>query len=190
MSSPSQAPTPTPERSFTTVARALHWLMAAMILAMLFVGAAMVITVTPRHDQLFAIHKPLGIAVLVLAALRLLWRLGHKPPPLPAELPVMEALAAKSAVLILYALMFLLPLIGWATLSSAGYPVSLGSGLVLPPIAPVNVSLFAWLRPLHRVLAYALFATVLGHLAAALYHGLVKRDGVLASMLGWERRRR
>ncbi len=77
-----------------------------------------------------------------------------------------------------------------ALCTRSGYPVSLGDGLVLPPIAPVNVSLYAWLRPLHRLLAYALFATVLGHLAAALYHGLVKRDGVLASMLGWERRRR
>ena len=51
-----------------------------------------------------------------------------------------------------------------------------------------NVSVFAVLRPLHRVLAYALFALVLVHLAAALHHGLVRRDGVLRAMLGWERR--
>jgi cytochrome b561 len=80
-------------------------------------------------------------------------------------------------------LMFALPLIGWAMLSAGGYPVSLGAGIVLPPIAPFDPSVFALLRWLHRTLAYLLFATVLLHLAAALYHGLIRRDGVLRSML-------
>jgi cytochrome b561 len=173
---------------FTLVARVLHWLMAAMILAMLFIGVGMVATVSERYDQLFALHKPLGVAVLALAALRLLWRLFHRPPPLPADLPRPQALAAKASHLLLYALMFALPLIGWATLSSGGYPASLGGGWVLPPLLAADPQWHAWLRPLHRWLAYLLFATVLLHFAAALYHGLVRRDGVLASMLGAEPR--
>jgi cytochrome b561 len=172
---------------FSTLARVFHWLMALMILAMLFVGAAMVATVSERHQQLFSIHKPIGIAVLILAALRLIWRLTHRPPPLPADLPRAQAFAALASHVLLYVLMFALPLIGWATLSAGGYPVSLGDSLVLPPIAPADPDLYAVLRPLHRWGAYALFALVLLHLSAALHHGLVRRDGVLASMSGWER---
>lgn len=178
-----------PGPRFTAIARVLHWLMALLILAMLFIGAGMVTAVSDLHDRLFALHKPLGIAVLVLAALRLLWRLWHRPPPLPVDLARAQVWAAKASHVLLYALMFLLPLVGWATLSSGGYPVTLGAGWVLPPILPADAGLYAWLRPLHRWLAYALFAAVLLHLAAALHHGLVRRDGVLAAMLGWERRR-
>jgi cytochrome b561 len=75
-----------------------------------------------------------------------------------------------------------MPLIGWAMLSAAGYPVTLIGALHLPPIAPHDVALFALLRALHTWLAFALFATVLLHLAAALLHGLILRDGVWGSM--------
>jgi cytochrome b561 len=173
---------------FGIVARMFHWLMALMILAMLFIGAAMVATLSEPHQQLFSIHKALGIAVLMLAALRLTWRLTHRPPPLPADLSRAQAFIARASHVLLYVLMFALPLIGWATLSAGGYPVSLGGSLVLPPIAPADPHFYAILRPLHRWLAYALFALVLLHLSAALHHGLVRRDGVLASMSGWERR--
>ncbi|MGH8083526.1 MAG: cytochrome b [Lysobacter sp.] len=168
---------------FRLPARVLHWLMAVMILTMLFVGAGMVATVSDKHTWLLALHKPLGIAILVLAVLRLALRLLHKPPALPEDMAPMQRFAAKASHWLLYALMFALPLIGWAMLSAGGYPVSLGAGLQLPPIAPFDASEFAMLRWLHRTLAYVLFATVLLHLAAALYHGLIRRDGVLRSML-------
>ena len=167
-------------------ARVLHWLMALMIVSMLFVGAGMVATVSDKHTWLLALHKPLGISILVLAVLRLTLRLLRKPPALPAELPPLQQFAARASHWLLYALMFALPLIGWAMLSAGGYPVSLGAGVVLPPIAPFDPSAFALLRWLHRTLAYLLFATVLLHLAAALYHGLIRRDGVLRSMV-WRR---
>ncbi|UJB18938.1 MULTISPECIES: cytochrome b [Lysobacter] len=167
---------------FSLPARVLHWLMAAMILTMLFVGAGMVATVSDKHTWLLALHKPLGIAILALAVLRLLLRLARKPPPLPADMAPLQRFAALASHWLLYALMFALPLVGWAMLSAGGYPVSLGAGVQLPPIAPFDASVFATLRWLHRALAYLLFATVLMHLGAALYHGLIRRDGVLRSM--------
>ena len=91
---------------------------------------------------------------------------------------------------LLYALMLLMPLSGWAMLSAAGYPVTLLEGLQLPPIMPRDAALFATLRSAHHWLALLLFATFLLHLAAALFHGLVRRDGVLASMAPWRRRGR
>ncbi|MEH6414601.1 cytochrome b [Pseudomonas sp. CGJS7] len=174
---------------FRLPARVLHWLMAIMILTMLFVGAGMVATVSDKHTWLLALHKPLGIAILILALLRLALRLLHKPPALPADLPPLQRFAAKASHWLLYALMLSLPLIGWAMLSAGGYPIDLGAGLRLPPIAPFDASVFATLRWLHRTLAYLLFATVLLHLAAALYHGLIRRDGVLRSMLWREKSR-
>jgi len=168
--------------TFHPFARVLHWLMALMILTMLFVGAGMVSTVETKHDWLLAIHKPLGIAILLLVIVRLAVRLRHRPPPLPADLPLWQRLAALASHVLLYALMLALPLLGWAMLSAGGYPVMLGESLRLPAIAPENAVLFAWLREAHRYLAWLLFLTFVVHMSAALYHGLIRRDGVLAAM--------
>ena len=177
-----------PTGLFTLPARILHWLMAAMILAMLFIGVGMVASVSERHEWLLRIHKPLGIAILLLAVVRLAVRLRHPPPPLPADLPMLQKLAAHASHWLLYALMIAMPLVGWAMLSAGGYPVMLGASLRLPAILPASATAFAILRHLHGWLALLLFLTFLAHLAAALYHGLIRRDGVLASMVGGRRR--
>ena len=95
----------------------------------------------------------------------------------------MQVLAAKLSHVLLYALMFILPVVGWAMISAAGDPVMLSSSVQLPSIVPANPTTFAFLRKAHTYLAYLLFLTVLLHLAAALFHGWIRRDGVLQSML-------
>lgn len=172
---------------FSPLARLLHWTMAPLIIAMLFIGVGMVATVSRAHNTLIAIHKPLGIALLLLVVLRVGVRLTRGSPPLPDAMPTLQRFAAKASHLVLYVLMAAMPLIGWAMLSAAGYPVTLYGPLHLPAIAPHNVELFALLRALHTWLAFALFATVLLHLAAALLHGLIRRDGVFSSMVRGER---
>ncbi|WP_193163308.1 cytochrome b [Microbulbifer hainanensis] len=167
--------------------RLLHWLMALAVLAMLFIGAGMVSSVSARHLWLVDLHKPLGVAILVLAVLRLSLRLATGAPPLPGELPKAAQLAAKVSHLLLYGLLLALPLVGWAMLSAGGYPVSLGGGWQLPPLLAQSDHWYALLRPAHRWLAYGLLVLILGHMAAALVHRLVRRDGVLASMT-WQRR--
>lgn len=166
---------------FNGPARLLHWLMAAMILAMLFVGVGMVASLAHRA-ALLELHRPLGIAILLLVIVRLINRLRHRPPPLPAALPRWQVFAAKASHWLLYALMFAMPLIGWSMLSAGGFPVTLVAGVNLPSIAPQNPALYGWLREAHGALAFLLFATVLGHLAAALFHAWVRRDGVFGSM--------
>ncbi|MEG8065198.1 cytochrome b [Xanthomonas hortorum pv. gardneri] len=171
---------------FNLPARVLHWLMAAMILTMLFVGVGMGASVTQR-PWLIDLHRPLGIAILILAVLRLINRLRNRPPPLPADLPAWQKAAAIASHWLLYALMLGMPLIGWAMLSAGAYPIVLWPGAQLPPIAPHDPALYAWLRSAHGWLAYLLFATVLGHLSAALFHAWVRRDGVFSSMARGER---
>jgi cytochrome b561 len=168
-------------RHFNLTARILHWSMALLILTMLFVGIGMVSSISLR-PELISLHRPLGIAILLLAILRLLNRLRHRPPALPQDLPAVQVFAAKASHWLLYGLMFAMPLIGWAMLSAGGYPVIMFNGLSLPAIAPHNPTVFAVLRSAHSWLALLLFATVLMHLAAALFHAWVRRDGVFESM--------
>lgn len=167
---------------FTGLQRLLHWLMAACILAMLFIGVGMVSTVRPTYLALVSIHRPLGIAILLLAVLRLYARLRNGTPPLPADLPGPMRLAAHASHYVLYALMFIMPLLGWAMLSAAAYPVVLWGGLHLPPIVPQRDALHTWFWNAHFYLAFVFFAVVLVHIAAALFHLLVRRDGVFEAM--------
>lgn len=173
---------------FSVSSRLLHWFMAALILAMLFIGVGMAASVSRRYSLLVSIHRPLGIAILVLVAIRLINRLLTRSPPLPSTLPTAQRLAAYGSHLLLYTLMFAMPLIGWGMLSAAGYPIVLWGAWQLPPILPQQEGVYAVLRQLHTILAYLFFAVVMMHLAAALFHGLIRRDGVFESMASWRRK--
>ncbi|MEO5962906.1 MAG: cytochrome b/b6 domain-containing protein [Thermomonas sp.] len=166
---------------FNLTARVLHWTMALMILSMLFIGIGMVASISLR-PTLVSLHRPLGIAILLLVIVRLWNRLRNPPPPLPADLPPIQVFAAKASHWLLYGLMFAMPLIGWSMLSAGGYPVTMFNGFALPPIAPHDATVYAVLRTAHTLLALLLFATVLLHLSAALFHAWVRRDGVFESM--------
>lgn len=169
-------------QAFHPLARLLHWTMALLILAMLFVGVGMVTTVSEKHQWLLALHRPLGAAIFVLALIRIGVRLRFKPPALPADMPALMQFVAHASHWVLYGMMLAMPLIGWAMLSAGGYPIMLGHSWHLPPIAPANGVLFAWLREAHGYLAYLFFLTILGHMGAALYHALIRRDEVFPSM--------
>ncbi|ROT93458.1 cytochrome b [Altererythrobacter sp. FM1] len=167
---------------FHPALRVVHWLMAAMVLAMLFIGVGMVSTTGPLYLVLLALHRPVGIAILMLVLIRLPLRLATGAPTLPADLPMLQQRIAKGTHVLLYAAMLGLPLIGWAMLSAGGYPVALTKGIALPPILPHDLALYALLREAHTVVALLFFALILVHFVAALMHGLIRRDGVLRSM--------
>jgi cytochrome b561 len=155
------------------------------VLAMLLIGFGMVSTVSDRYHALIRIHRPLGIAVLVLVVIRLINRLRHPGPALPMHLSGLERFAAQASQWVLYALMILMPLVGWGMLSAQRYPIVLAGTVHLPPILPHDPALYAMLRQTHTLLAYALFATFIAHLGGALVHALIYRDGVFASMAPW-----
>jgi len=167
--------------------RILHWTMAVMILAMLFIGVGMVASLSDYH-WLVSIHKPLGI-LLVLVAIRLVNRLLNPAPSLPEGMPAWQRFVAHASHVVLYALMFALPLVGWGMLSAARYPIIRYGPLQLPPILPHDGVLYAVLRTAHTVLALLLFATFIAHFSAALMHALIYRDGAFPSMASWRQRR-
>jgi len=167
---------------FTLLQRLLHWLMAACIVAMLFIGAGMVSTVAPKYLPLVSLHKTLGVILLGLVVIRLALRLYYPAPPLPADLPWPMKLAAKLSHQALYGLMIVMPLLGVSMLWAADYPVVLYGGVQIPALLPQSDRLHTLLWNAHFYLAFAFFALVLLHLAAALFHALIRRDGVFETI--------
>ncbi len=167
---------------FTGAQRLVHWVMAAGIVAMLFIGVGMLSTVAPTYVPLVSTHKTLGIALFALVFVRLVLRLVLGAPPLPASLPPVMRRGAVVSHWALYGLMIVMPLLGWAMLSAADYPVVLFGDVRLPRIVPQSDSLHTLLWGAHRWLAFAFFALILLHVAAALFHALVRRDGVFEAM--------
>jgi cytochrome b561 len=175
---------PSQRLQFAVFSRLLHWTMAAMILTMLCVGVAMVASLADYH-VLLSIHRPLGIAILILVVVRFVNRQLTSLPPFPATMSRAERLAASASELTMYGLMFVLPLVGWGMLSAARYPIVLFGSVHLPVILPHNVMLYAVLRQAHTVLAYLFFLTFLAHFGAILFHTLIVRDGILKRMVPW-----
>src|ERR1700732_2364557 len=123
---------------FTVPQRMLHWVMAVCILAMLFIGVGMVSTVMPKYLTLVSIHKPLGIAILVLALVRLVVRLRFGAPSLPAGWPEPMKVAAQLSHYAFYVLMIAMPLIGWGMLSAVALPGAPVRGGGLPAVPPAR----------------------------------------------------
>lgn len=135
-----------------------------------------------RYHVLVSIHRPLGIAILILVVVRFVNRLLKPPPPFPATMSRAERLAATVSEFTMYGLMFVLPLVGWGMLSAAHYPILLFGFVHLPFILPQDAMLYSVLRRVHTILAYLFFLTFIAHLGAILFHTLIVRDGILKRM--------
>jgi len=177
------------QRQFTVLMRIFHWLTAALVLTMLGIGVAMVASLADYH-LLVSIHRPLGILILIVVVIRYVNRRYSTLPPFPATMSAQERSIASASEILLYSLLFLLPLVGWGMLSAARFPIVLYGAFHLPPILPHNVMLYALLRRTHTVLAYLLFAAFLAHVGAVLFHTLIVRDGLFSRMAPWRDRAR
>ena len=172
---------------FALPSRILHWLMAPMVIAQLLIGVTMIASLS-YYPLLLAIHRPRGIGILVFAVVRLANRLTHRPPPFLATMSPLERRIASWSEYLLYALLLVQPVIGWAMLSAARFQIVLAGPIRLPGIAPHNIDLYAVLREAHSVCAFLLFATFTAHVCAVLLHTLVLRDRLLDRMALWPTR--
>jgi len=174
---------------YSGVAIALHWLVATAIFATFPLGLYMAdLPLSPRKLQLVSYHKWIGVTVLALMCLRLAWRLAHRPPPLPPAVPAWQRRAAYVAHGALYALLLAIPLSGWLYSSAAGVPTVYFGIWQLPDLVGKDKGLAEALKLAHKSLNFALLALVVVHVAAALKHHFVDRDGLLARMRPWRAR--
>ncbi len=178
---------PTTPQRYTRTAIALHWVLALALLGMVGMGLYMTgLPFSPQRLKLYNWHKLAGITVLALSALRLLWRLTHRPPALPGyvaqAMPPWQHWAHHGTHHVLYVLFFTVPLLGWAYSSAAGFPIVFLGLWQLPDFVPVSKELADAIKPWHKFSAYGLTALAALHIAAALKHQFIDRDRLLARM--------
>lgn len=167
---------------YAKVAIWLHWLIGLAVLAN--IGLAMLTEDMSRetHVAAMGIHKALGIAILALTALRIIWRLGHKPPPLPTTTPTWQRMVSKAVHFAFYMLLILLPLSGWVWMSAADRPIDFFGLFTVPNIAAPDESLADVMHDRHEVLGLTMLALAAIHILAALKHQFVDRDGLIGRM--------
>ncbi len=175
---------PTHSTSYNLTAIGLHWAIALLIFATFPIGLYMHdLALTPYKLRLFNYHKWIGVAVLLLAVLRVLWRNFYRPPELPATMPRWERSAALAMHLLLYILLLAAPISGWLASSANGFQTVWFGILPLPDVVGKNQELGRLLFEVHRNANYLLIALVGAHAAAALKHHFLARDNVLAQMI-------
>ena len=174
--------------SYTKTAKALHWLMAALLFGLLGIGFYMHdLPLSPEKLQLYSWHKWAGVTAFLLVAFRLFWRLAHRPPALPASMPKRMQFAAHAGHLLLYVLMIAIPLSGWLMSSAKGFQTVYFGVLPLPDLVGKDKELGDLLKEAHEALNFGLLVLVGLHVAGALKHHLIDKDATLRRMLPFGR---
>jgi len=180
-------PTRNSARRYGFVAQTLHWLIVGLLIVQVALGKiADELPVGLDKLALLARHKSVGITILGLAVIRLAWRLYDRPPP-PPPMPRWQLFASRLNHWALYALLFAMPLTGWMMSSASNYPVSWFGLVQLPDLVAPDRSLKEQFEEIHELLAKVLIALALLHVAAALKHQFIDRDGLLFRMLPWRK---
>ena len=169
--------------TYTRTAKSLHWLMALLLIGLLALGFYMHdLPLSPEKLQLYAWHKWAGVSAFLLVLLRLSWRLAHTPPPLPAGMSRTMQLAAHGGHLLLYVLMLAIPLTGWLMSSAKGFQTVWFGALPIPDLIGKDKATGELLALVHKSLNLLFVAAILGHVAAALKHHFIDKDGLLDRM--------
>jgi cytochrome b561 len=173
------------ERRYTLTAQALHWITAALMFTVLPIAWVMMNMPETAHMRglLFTLHKSVGLSIVMLVAIRLAWRVIHPAPPLAGRLGRWEKGAAIVSHWMLYAILIGMPVSGYLLCATGGYPISYFGLFSVPvlPKSPALANLATWVHV--TVGQWLVYALILLHLAATVWHVSVRRDGVLNRML-------
>jgi cytochrome b561 len=175
-------------QGYSPVARTFHWLTAALVLTTLPIGITMVNVpnLGPTGDTLFHLHRSIGALVLLITVVRLIYRLRHPAPPLPADMPSLQQSAAHATHWALYGLLIVQPILGWIATSAYRAPVLFFWMFELPPIWKEDRPFSEAMFKVHMSLGIIIAALICVHIGAALYHHFIVRDRVLMGMVnGW-----
>jgi cytochrome b561 len=169
---------------YTRVAIALHWILALGILLQIALGFFLgdVPRGSPERSAWVNFHKSTGITLAALIVVRLAWRITHQPPPLPAAMPAWERIAARANHALLYVCMLGMPLSGYVASNFSKYGIAYFGLVTLPPWGSDDKGVYAAFNAAHKVLALVFVGLIVLHVAAALKHALVERDGILRRM--------
>jgi cytochrome b561 len=169
---------------YGAVAQGFHWLIAGLIVTQFTLALLADDLPLGAHKlALLARHKSFGMTVLMLAVLRLIWRLFNRPPQLPSGMSKTGMILARGTHIAFYVLLFAMPLTGWTMSSAKNYPVSWFGRFTWPNLISPNERAFELLRSTHHLLGDALFAIAILHIFAALKHHFWNKDDVLVRML-------
>lgn len=169
---------------YRTPARLFHWVTALVVFLMIPAGLIMVQEGLDRSLQntLFIFHKNTGVVVLLLVVARLVYRWRVPPPPPPAHLPQWQRRVAGLTHGLLYALLIAMPVAGYVRVRAGGFPIESLDALGVPALVPKSESVAAIAKNLHWIGGFTLIALVALHVGAALFHGILKRDGIFSRM--------
>ena len=175
---------------YTPTAKLLHWLVVLLLIIQYSIGWTMPhIGRNTVPETFINLHFSVGVVILLVLIARLLWRWTH-PEPAPHDgLPPWQVWSARVVHYLLYVLLLIIPLLGWANASFRGFDVSLFGFVTIPKLVAAQAPGFAWTGDVHSLLSNFVLLAVAGlHFAAALYHALIRKDGVLGRMLpvGWQ----
>jgi len=171
---------------YPPAARWMHWLTAALVLAMIVLGV-WIAHFEPQDEAtkflLYDIHESTGIALFVLVLLRLLRRLASPPAPLPRSVPKLFQFAAHANHALLYVVLLIQPVIGFLATNAWGFPVQWARLVPIPSPLGEDKAVAPLLSDLHFYGAALLVVLIGAHLCGAFYHGVIRRDGVVQRML-------
>jgi cytochrome b561 len=169
--------------NYTSTAKTLHWLMAALLFGLLALGFYMHdLPLSPEKLKLYSWHKWAGVTAFLLLAIRLLWRMTHRPPALPDSMPKLMQFAAHAGHLMLYGLMIAIPLSGWLMSSAKGFQTVYFGVLPIPDLLDKNKELGDLLALVHQSLNILFIVILVGHIGAALKHHFIDKDDILTRM--------
>ena len=173
-----------------SVSVGLHWTIAGLILLVQLPSGVVMgeLGRGPLQNALYFTHKNVGIIVLLLAVVRLAWRLRNPGPALPRDLPGWQAAAARLTHFLLYALIFVMPVSGYLYTAAGGFPVPLLGIVELGGLAPRNKPLADAMGAVHYWSQWLLYLAAAAHVGGALQHHFVRRDDVLRRMLPYRER--
>jgi cytochrome b561 len=169
---------------YTATARVLHWITAILVLAQIVLGVLIANKWTGAwQDQLYDLHKSNGAILIPIILIRILYRWGHPPPPLPADIPAIQQFAAYTTHYLLYALVVAQVFLGWIGTATYPAPVPIYGLFNLPSIWPENRALSEQLLSIHKIVGISIAVVAAMHIGAALFHHFVRKDRVLMRMI-------
>jgi cytochrome b561 len=173
-----------PTRSYKPTAKLLHWAMALLVLATIPVGVVMTQDglARPLQNALFIFHKNVGVVLLLLIVIRVVYRLRTPPPPEPGHLAGWQVMAARVTHGALYVLLLVMPLSGYIRVRAGGFPIEALDAMGIGTLVPRSDALAETAKTIHYFGSWAIGLLVALHVAAALQHAIIQKDGVFQRM--------